>query len=152
MVGGVDREESALDVNEYMRRSVELQERAVALLERLAGGAGSTVTVVVDAADAAREIGEAAEQVRRTADAAAGSGRQAANHARDDAAQEAAAEEAKGEKPPKIDDVRAALATYGQRQGNPAAIALLKKYGATSVSGLSPDDYAALVADATAEG
>lgn len=112
-----------MDVNEYMKRSVELQERTVALLERLAGDAGSTVTLVVDAADAARGIGGAAGQA-----AGAGAG------------------------PPKIDDVRAALATYGQRQGNPAAIALLKKYGATSVSGLSPDDYAALIADATAEG
>lgn len=153
-----------MDINKYMEQSLEMQVRQTALLqailEQLSKGETIQVRVPVETAEAilgAKRGDEHPEDMKDAAlisDAANGSGKQAANHDRDDQAQvaekEKKVEAATGEKPKSADDVRAALMALGKRQGSDAAIALLKKYDATSVSGVKVEDYDKLIADAGA--
>lgn len=139
-----------MDVNEYMRISLELQQQTVQHLAEISAklGGTETVTLLVDAKEAVAAIAQAADEVK--GDASKGSSKQASNHAKDDAKQEQEQAAKSEEKPKTADDVRAALMDFGKREGSEAAIALLKKYDATSVSSLSKDDYAAIIADAKA--
>lgn len=50
--------------------------------------------------------------------------------------------------PPTVTEVRAAIAAFSQKDKN-AAIALLQKYGAASVSALKAEHYAAVLAEAS---
>lgn len=141
-----------MDINEYMQQSLQLQQAILDELKKLNGGvslrtsgsAAKPETATVQTAEG--KVTEVATQ--QAADPANGSSKQAKAHSKDDAPFDtAAATEAKA---PTADDVRAALMAIGKREGSNAAVALLEKYGATSVSVLDPANYAALIADSKA--
>lgn len=125
-----------MDVNKYMQESLDQQQQIIGLLERIANGLESQVTVDV------RVPKETAAKVE-------GSSKQASNMAKEAPAKEEV-------KKLTADHVRAALMDLGQREGAEAAIALLEKHGATSVSGLASGKsdadaqvvFAAVIADA----
>jgi hypothetical protein len=62
-------------------------------------------------------------------------------------AKPAAQAETKATKPPTVDDVRKALGAYAKVHGNPAAMAVLQKHEAASVSALHEDKRQALIDD-----
>lgn len=135
-----------MDVNEYMKRSIELQEAILAELKRLSGlGIKSGGQVVADEVARAQTEDAKPKATEHKPNPASGSTKQAANHAKDD---EPPFD--KGEKKLTADDVRAALMDLGKAQGSEAAIALLKQHGATAVSGLAKDAYEQVIADARA--
>lgn len=155
-----------MSVDEYMKKSLEMQARQVALLEAIAASLGGKSEVLIRvpeetfveaAKQAAAETKKTTEQAAVEADAivAANRAKEAAEKAEagktaespvlKQAAAEVAAEADK--KPPTAEDVRSALMALGRRKNSEAAVQLLKKYGATSVSTLSVDDYATLIAE-----
>lgn len=149
-----------MDVNSYMEKSLALQEQAVALLKQMVSGTGTITTVVNTTHDEVLVKEAVSKASTGKADAKKGSTKQAANHAKDDneppfepatdTPKEKAAFAADKAKEPTSDDVRAALMLLGKREGSEAAIALLQKHGATSVSSLDKSVYAELIADAAA--
>jgi hypothetical protein len=137
-----------MDINEYMQQSLQLQQAILDELKKLNGGVSlrtSGSAAKPETATVQTVEGKATEvATQQAADPANGSSKQAKAHSKDDAP---APDEAKA---PTADDVRAALMAIGKREGSNAAVALLEKYGATSVSVLDPANYAALIADSKA--
>lgn len=108
-----------MDINEYMKRSLELQERTALALEALVKAGFQQVNV------AHHSCGKTtgASQVKKP-----------------DAEETKQVEETKQETKPKkvtADDARKALKAYASVEGNDAAMELLTSMGASSVSALA---------------
>lgn len=136
-----------MDVNEYMKRSLELQERTAAALEALVKAGfqqvnvahhscgkttGGAQTKQVEATQAEAEVKDTPTEKTNTlaADKPA--------ETKQDAPADKPAE-AKADKPKKVtaDDARKALKAYAAVEGNDAAMELLTSMGASSVSALA---------------
>lgn len=144
-----------MDVNEYMKRSLELQERTAAALEALVKAGfqqvnvahrscgkttGGAQTKQVEAAETKAAETKAAETKQ---DAPAEAKQEAKQETKQETKQDAPAEtkqETKQEDKPKkvtADDARKALKAYAAVEGNDAAMELLTSMGASSVSALA---------------
>lgn len=136
------RQAHTMDINEFMETSLELQQKQLDALREIAAAVtqGATVVTNVTTTPTAGKPTKAETPAK-----VEGSARQASNHAKDDAP-------AKTGKEKKLtaDDVRSALVDLGKREGSDAAIALLTKYKAKSVSEVDEGEYAAIIADAKA--
>lgn len=121
-----------MDVNEYMKRSLELQERTALALEALVKAGFQQVNVAHHSCG--KTVGGA--QVKHPeADKPAETKAEAKQDAPADKPAEAKAED----KPKKVtaDDARKALKAYAAVEGNDAAMELLTSMGASSVSALA---------------
>jgi hypothetical protein len=106
----------------------------------------SNVTLSTDGTitgDGKTVAGQAAEAQQAAMAAVERSRKEAVEQAQKPAAQA----ETKATKPPTVDDVRKALGAYAKAHGNPAAMAVLQKHEAASVSALHEDKRQALIDD-----
>lgn len=142
-----------MDVNEYMKRSLELQERTALALEALVKAGFQQVNVahhscgktVGGAQTKHPEADKPAETKAEAKDAptektnAIAADKPAETKAEAEAKQDAPADKPAEDKPKKVtaDDARKALKAYAAVEGNDAAMELLTSMGASSVSALA---------------
>lgn len=143
-----------MDVNEYMKRSLELQERTAAALEALVKAGFQQVNVAHHSCGKttggaqtkqveAVEMKAAETKAETKQDAPAEAKQEAKQETKQETKQDAPAEtkqETKQEDKPKkvtADDARKALKAYAAVEGNDAAMELLTSMGASSVSALA---------------
>lgn len=155
-----------MDVNEYMKRSLELQERTALALEALVkagfqqvnvahhscgktvGGAQVKHPEADKPAETKAEVKDAPTEKTNTlagksdagtATAPAGSTESQASAPADTAKTGSSEQKASDDKPKKVtaDDARKALKAYAAVEGNDAAMELLTSMGASSVSALA---------------
>lgn len=132
-----------MDVNEYMKRSLELQERTAAALEALVKAGFQQVNVAHHSCGKTTG-GAQVKQVEETkAETKAEAKQDKPAETKVEKKEEPAAEvkqEAKADDKPKkvtADDARKALKAYASVEGNDAAMELLTSMGASSVSALA---------------
>lgn len=135
-----------MDVNEYMKRSLELQERTAAALEALVKAGFQQVNVAHHSCGKTTG-GAQTKQVEAGADKPAEAKAETKQDApaetkqevKQDAPAETKAEAKQEDKPKKVtaDDARKALKAYAAVEGNDAAMELLTSMGASSVSALA---------------
>ena len=133
-----------MDINEYMKRSLELQERTASALEALIKAGFQQVNVahhscgktVGGAQTKHPEADKPAEAKAEVKDAPT---EKTNALAADKPAETKAAETKAEDKPKKVtaDDARKALKAYAAVEGNDAAMELLTSMGASSVSALA---------------
>ncbi len=149
-----------MDVNEYMKRSLELQERTATALEALVKAGFQQVNVAhhscgkttggaqTKQVEAGAEVKDtttektntlAGKSDAGTATAQAGSTESQTSAPADTAKTDSSEQKASDDKPKKVtaDDARKALKAYAAVEGNDAAMELLTSMGASSVSALA---------------
>lgn len=140
-----------MDVNEYMKRSLELQERTALALEALVKAGFQQVNVAHHScgktvggaqvkhpeADKPAEVKDAPTE--KTNAPAADKPAETKAEVKQDAPADKPAETKAEDKPKKVtaDDARKALKAYAAVEGNDAAMELLTSMGASSVSALA---------------
>lgn len=136
-----------MDVNEYMKRSLELQERTATALEALVKAGFQQVNVAHHSCGKTTG-GAQTKQVEtevkdtpteKTNTLAADKPAETKQETKQDAPADKPAEAKADDKPKKVtaDDARKALKAYAAVEGNDAAMELLTSMGASSVSALA---------------
>lgn len=142
-----------MDVNEYMKRSLELQERTAAALEALVKAGFQQVNVAhhscgkTTSAAQTKQAEAETKQETKPAETKTETKQEVKQEVKQDAPaetkqevkQDAPAETKQEDKPKKVtaDDARKALKAYAAVEGNDAALELLTSMGASSVSALA---------------
>lgn len=154
-----------MDVNKFMEKSLEAQLEQNKLLAAILAGmtaindnieqigkgftprSTETLTLKLDASEMTKAINEVVTELKQEAPAT-----EQTTQAEPvvETKQVEAAKDAEVQPEYKPDDVRAALMQLGKREGTEASIAVLKKYGATSVSGLDAANYGDVIKDCAA--
>lgn len=124
-----------MDVNEYMKRSLELQERTAAALEALVKAGFQQVNVAHHSCG--KTTGGA--QVKQVEETKQDKPAETKAEKKEEPAAEVKQEAKADDKPKKVtaDDARKALKAYASVEGNDAAMELLTSMGASSVSALA---------------
>jgi len=135
-----------MDVNEYMKRSLELQERTAAALEALVKAGFQQVNVAhhscgkTTGATQTKQAEAETKQETKSAETKQEVKQETKPaETKQEVKQDAPAETKQEDKPKKVtaDDARKALKAYAVIEGNDAAMELLTSMGASSVSALA---------------
>jgi hypothetical protein len=150
-----------MDMNTYLAETLKVQTRIALALETIAKNGGTlthlqadagnaspvTAAIIASTAGAPAATAPAPAQAAAASAATAEAGNASASTATPASAQPAAGGSEAAGKAPKltVDDLRNGLRAYAAKEGNPAAMALLERFGAKAVSGVPADKWAEFV-------